>query len=167
MTSEADELEAIRRTLAAYNIAGDRMRLEELAATFMAEGVLEIPTATLSGRAAIAAGLGGGARRTESADAPAPPGRRRPSFVRHHLTTCLLELTGPERAAGRTYFTVFTDIGPDHAGVYADRLCKVDGRWLFEHRKVMIDWLSEDTLFGNLVEAHKARLAARDAARAV
>jgi hypothetical protein len=166
MSHQAEDLEAIRRTLAAYSIAGDRMRLEELAATFLGDGVLEIPTATLSGRAAIAAGLGG-ARQARSPDAPAPPGRRRPSFVRHHLTTCLLELTGPDTAAGRTYFTVFTDIGPDHAGVYADRLRKADGQWLFEHRKVMIDWLSEDTLFGDLVEAHKARLAARGAARAV
>jgi hypothetical protein len=164
MTTDADELEAIRRTLAAYNIAGDRMRLEELAATFMEDGVLEIPTGALRGRTAIAAGLGG-RRRRDTADAPTRSDVRRPSFVRHHLTTSLLELAGPESATGRTYFVVFTDVGPDHAGFYVDRLRKVDGAWLFEHRQVMIDWMSEATLFGNLVEAHRARLAARGETR--
>jgi len=161
MTTDADELEAIRRTLAAYNVAGDRMRLSELAATFMEDGVLELPTSSLNGRAAIAAGLGGGARRSSSPDAAGAV--RRPTFVRHHLTTSLLELTGPDTAAGRTYFVVFTDIGPDHAGFYADTLRKVEGAWLFEHRKVMIDWMSEATLFGNLLEAHQARMAVRSA----
>jgi hypothetical protein len=160
MTNEADELEAIRRTLAAYNIAGDRMRLAELAATFMEDGVLELPTSSLGGRAAIIAGLGGGRR---EAPATAASAARRPTFVRHHLTTSLLELTGPETASGRSYFMVFTDVGPDHAGVYVDQLRKTEVGWLFAHRKVMIDWMSEATLFGNLVQAHKTRLAARTA----
>jgi hypothetical protein len=163
MTNEADELEAIRRTLASYNVAGDRMRLDDLAATFAEDGVLELPTSSLHGRAAIAAGLGGGARRDANPPSDANAGSRRPTFVRHHLTTSRLELTGPDAAVGRTYLIVFTDVGPDHAGVYVDKLRKLDGAWLFEHRKVMIDWLSEATLFGNLVAAHKARLAARGA----
>jgi hypothetical protein len=160
MTTEAEELEAIRRTLAAYNVAGDRMRLDELSATFMEDGVLELPTSSLNGRAAIVAGLSGARRETPLTAAPAI---RRPTFVRHHLTTSLLELTGPDSASARTYFMVLTDIGPDHAGAYVDRLRKIDRAWLFEHRKVMIDWMSEATLFGNLVEAHKARIAARAA----
>jgi len=161
MPTTAEELEAIRYTLAAYNIAGDRMRLDALAATFTEDGVLETPASTLRGRAGIAAGLGGGGPR--SAEGAAAPTGRRPTFVRHHLTTSLLDLTGPDTAAGRTYFMVFTDVGPDHAGFYVDKLRKVDGAWLFEHRRVMIDWMSEATLFGNLVEAHKARMAARGA----
>ena len=160
MSTEADELEAIRRTLAAYNVAGDRMHLEALAATFMEEGVLETPTSVLRGRAGIAAGLGGGARSSAEGEAPRPAARR-PTFVRHHLTTSHLGLTGPEAAEGRTYFIVFTDVGPDHAGFYLDRLRKVDGRWLFELRRVMIDWMSEATLFTHLLESHRARMAAR------
>jgi hypothetical protein len=160
MLSEADELEAIRRTLAAYNMAGDRMRLDALAATFMEDGILELPTSTLRGRAAIVAGLGGGARRVDEGS-PQPSAARRPTFVRHHLTTSLLDLTSAETAEGRTYFMVFTDVGPDHAGFYVDKLRKVAGQWLFQHRQVMIDWMSEATLFTNLVAAHKARMAAR------
>jgi hypothetical protein len=162
MPTTADELEAIRHTFAAYNTAGDRMKLGDLAATFTEDGVLETPTSTLRGRAGIAAGLGGG-RRAPALPEIAAPAARRPTFVRHHLTTSLLDLTGPDTAEGRTYFIVFTDVGPDHAGFYADKLRKVEGAWLFEHRKVMIDWMSEATMFGNLVEAHKARLAARGA----
>lgn len=157
MIDEATELQAIRQTQAAYNIAGDRMRLGALADTFTADGVLETPNARFDGREAIRAGLGAG-RGREAPEA----GVRRPSFVRHNLTTSLVELTGPETAEGRTYFIVFTDIGPDHMGCYVDRLRKVDRRWLFEHRRVLIDWMSEQTLFGALAQAHQARLARKD-----
>jgi hypothetical protein len=159
MASAADELEAIRHTLAAYNIAGDRMRIEALADTFTEDGVLETPTFRMEGRAAILAGLGGANR-----GRPAPtPGERRPSFVRHNLTTSKLELTGAETAEGRSYFIVFTDIGPDHMGCYVDRFRKVEGRWLLADRRVLIDWLSEETLFSHLLESHRARLTARHA----
>lgn len=155
MTNRAEELECIRHTMAAYNIAGDRMRLGDLADTFTADGVLEIPTGKLRGREAIRAGLGRG----RSEDAPAPG--RRPTFVRHNLTTSLIDLTGPDTAQGRTYFIVFTDIGPDHMGCYVDKLSKADGRWRFLERRVLIDWMNEGTLFGHLLEAHRARLAGR------
>jgi len=155
MSDNATQLEAIRNTLAAYNIAGDRLRLEDLAATFAPHGVLETPTARMEGRDAILAGLGRG----RETDAPAPLARRGPTFVRHNLTTCLLDLTGEATATGRSYFIVFTDIGPDHMGCYVDRLIKLDGRWLFEHRRVLIDWMSEQTLFTHLLDAHRARRA--------
>ena len=155
MTNRAEELELIRHTMAAYNIAGDRMRLGDLADTFTGDGVLEMPTGTLRGREAICAGLGRG----RSEDAPAPS--RRPTFVRHNLTTSLIDLTGHDTAQGRTYFIVFTDIGPDHMGCYVDKLSKADGRWRFAERRVLIDWMSDETLFGHLLEAHRARLAGR------
>jgi hypothetical protein len=155
MNDTASELEAIRHTMAAYNIAGDRMRLDELANTFAPHGVLETPTARLEGREAIMAGLG----RDRGADAPAPRAQRGLTFVRHNLTTSLLDLTGEASAEGRSYFVVFTDIGPDHMGCYVDRLIKTDGRWVFEYRRVLIDWMSEQTLFTSLIDAHRARRA--------
>jgi hypothetical protein len=156
MVDTAAELAAIRHTMAAYNIAGDRMRIEELADTFTEDGVLETPTARMQGRAAIFEGLGGGRPRPTSAQ-----GERRPSFVRHNLTTCLLDLTGEGTAEGRSYFIVYTDIGPDHMGCYIDRFSKVAGRWLLAERRVLIYWLSEQTFFTGLLDAHRARLAAR------
>jgi hypothetical protein len=155
MNDTASELEAIRHTMAAYNIAGDRMRLEALAATFAPHGVLETPTARMEGREAILAGLGRG----RGSDPPASDTLRGPTFVRHNLTTSLLDLTSEVNAEARSYFMVFTDIGPDHMGCYVDRLIKLDGRWLFEHRRVLIDWMSERTLFTNLLDAHRARRA--------
>jgi hypothetical protein len=152
MAGEASELIAIRNMMSAYNVAGDRMRVEALAATFMDDGVLQTPTATYRGRAGIIAGLGGGPQ--------GAAGRRtgpRPTVVRHNLTTSHVTLSGPDMAEGRTYFIVFTDVGPDHAGHYVDRLRKVDGTWLFEHRDVRVDWIAEASLFPALKAAHAAR----------
>ena len=159
-----DDLEAIRQTMAAYNIAGDRMRVEALADTFTVDGVLETPAARYEGRDAIVRGLGGRDRPASTQPAPAA---RRPSFVRHNLTTSHIELTSQDTAEGRTYFIVFTDIGPDHMGCYVDRLTKTGGLWLLEHRRVLIDWMSQDTLFESLLANHRERIAARATSRAV
>lgn len=159
-----DDFEAIRQTMAAYNIAGDRMRLDALADTFTVDGVLEIPTARYQGRDAIARGLGG---RDRPAEAQPTTSARRPSVVRHNLTTSLIELTSEAAAEGRSYFIVFTDIGPDHMGCYVDRLAKTGGRWLLEHRRVLIDWMSEDSLFESMLANHRERLAAKASSRAV
>ncbi len=154
MTSPADDLEAIRHTLSTYSVNGDRLKLEALAGAFTEDGVLETPSSTLRGRAEIIAGLGGGER-----NAP-PPGQRRLTFIRHNLTTSHLELTGPDTASGRTYFIVFTDIGPDHMGYYVDRLVKQDGQWLLAHRRVMIDWMSDESLMHGQRESYEASRAA-------
>jgi hypothetical protein len=152
------DIEAIRQTMAAYNIAGDRMRIGALADTFTVDGVLETPTARYEGRDGIASGLG-------QRDPTAPASARRPTFVRHNLTTSQIDLTGEDTAEGRTYFIVFTDIGPDHMGCYVDRLQKTGAGWRFEHRRVLIDWISDDTLFEGLLVAHRRRTAAKAGAR--
>lgn len=137
--TEAEHLaiSAIRQTMAAYTIAGDRFRLDELAACFTPDGVLETPLWQAVGRDEIVARLRGGGSL----------GAVKPRFVRHHLTTCLIE-PGPDgTATGRSYFMVLTDIGPDHAGTYLDRFWQVDGRWLFASRSVQVDWKSEASRF--------------------
>ena len=150
----ADELAEIQRVQASYNLNGDRMRLDALAATFAVNGVLETPTAAYVGRDAIRTGLGGG-------DRPKPATARPHTFTRHHLTTSDVRLTGPDSAAGRTYFQVYTDIGLDHLGFYDDGLVKEDGAWRFARRRVRIDWVSDQTLMPALLSAHKARLDSR------
>jgi len=145
-----DELlarEAIRHTLACYNMAGDRARVDDFVAVFTEDAELEIvsrkPGATqvIRGREAIRAwlaGFGGG-------DAGSPA-RERPQFVRHHLTTCQIDLTGPDTARARTYFHVYTQIGPDHAGHYADEFRRVGDRWLIFRRSARTDWHSPGSL---------------------
>jgi hypothetical protein len=68
-------------------------------------------------------------------------------FVRHHISTSHVEFTGPDTAEGRTYFAVYTPIGPDHAGVYTDRFRKTGDRWLISHRKVRTEWRAENSFF--------------------
>jgi hypothetical protein len=156
--AEAAELAAIRHVQATYNIAGDRLRLAELAAAFTEGGVLETATDRMVGRTAIAEGLDPGRK-------PAMAGGvRRPTLVRHNLTTSSIALTGPASAEGRTYFIVFTDIGPDHMGVYVDKLSKTDDGWRLAHRRVLIDWVSADSLFPELAAPYLARVAARGGA---
>jgi hypothetical protein len=145
---------AIANLLAAYNVAGDRMRLADLAATFLEDGVLATPTAAWTGREEIERGLRGD---------PGAAGPR-PTVVRHHLTTHHVEFTDVDAAQGRTYFMVFSDIGSDHAGHYLDRLRKTAQGWRFERRDVRVDWIAEASLFPTLRAAHMARRAAQAAA---
>jgi hypothetical protein len=134
---EALAREAIRYTLSVYNSSGDRGRLDELAAAFAPDGILEFSGSRFVGRAAIIEALGGTVELThKSATAPDGPA----PLVRHHLTTSRIELVNDREAQGWTYFFVVTGVGPDHSGVYVDRFAALDGRWLITHRRVKIDW---------------------------
>lgn len=148
---ELADREEIRHLLSVYNTAGDRMRLDELASVFTEDGILETTRFRLRGRREIAEGLGaGGARsRTPSDPAAAAPQRPRLSLVRHNLTTSRIDLTGPDSATGRTYFTVLTDVGPDHAGVYVDEFVKIDKSWRIAHRQVRIDWVAANAIMAS------------------
>ncbi|KKC25222.1 nuclear transport factor 2 family protein [Sphingomonas sp. SRS2] len=128
----------IKRLIAAYNIAGDRGRLDEIAACFAADGVLQTPLWQAAGRSEIAAGLRNSNSRGDSVV----------QFVRHHVTTSLISFDG-DVVTGRSYFLVFTQIGPDHAGVYVDRYRQEDGEWRIAHRQVRIDWKAPESLFVN------------------
>ena len=146
-----DELlarEAIRHTLASYNMAGDRLKLDEFLAVFTEDAVLESAGATpgegfrCEGREAIRRWM------TDFPSRPArPAGVEAPKFVRHNLTTSQIELTGPETAKARTYFHVYTQIGPDHAGYYVDVLRKTGDRWLIADRRIRVDWRAPNSLF--------------------
>ena len=145
--------EAIRHTMACYNMAGDRARADEFAAAFTEDGILEsdgVPEADAfrhEGREALRTWM---TRWRE----PSGPGISSPraTFVRHHLSTCLIELTGADTAKARTYCTAYTDIGPDHGGVYLDEFRKVGDRWLIAHRRVRLDWRVPGSLFGDAIK---------------
>ena len=128
--------EAVRDTLARYNHAGDRGRLEELAAQFTPDGILEVHGRDrLEGRAAIIAGLGGVVRRSQDGAVPGGP----PPIVRHHVSSVLIHDVTPDRAEADSYFAVFTRDGLDHWGRYRDVLVPCEGRWLLAHRRVRTD----------------------------
>jgi hypothetical protein len=134
--------EGIRHTLASYNMAGDRARTDEFVAVFAEDAIFESDGFHLEGRQAIREWKSG-----FNKPDPGAPQARRAKFVRHNITTCLIEVTGPETATARTYYTVLTDIGPDHCGYYVDAFRKVGDRWLISHRKVRMDWRSPESVF--------------------
>ncbi len=134
MADLAADRDAIRDLLARYTYEGDRGRVNELAACFAPDGILEYPGARPAGPDAIAAALGSGTRDP------------RLTFVRHHITNPLIRVDG-ENATARSYFTVHSDVGPDHSGTYDDRLVRTADGWRFAHRRVRIDWQAETSLF--------------------
>lgn len=151
--------EACRDTLAQYTHSGDRFLMDEYAASFCEDGVLEIRgLEPARGRAAIVERVGGakaaraardGAAAAKAAAQPgaeAPPAPTR--IVRHNVTNVRFESVGREEITVASYFTVFTEIGLDHMGRYRDRMVPVDDRWLIAHRFVSTDWRSPDTTFG-------------------
>jgi hypothetical protein len=138
--------EAIRHTQAAYHLAGDRGRVDDLVAVFAEDGVLEIPTGVHAGRQAIRAALS-----AVRVDAPAPT--EIPGFLHHHLTTTHVELDGPDAATGTCYFLVMSPVGVDHCGRYADRYVRVDGEWLIARRRATVSWASPDSVVGAKVTA--------------
>lgn len=148
MLEEMLAREGIRKTIHAYNAAGDTRDGAAFASLFADDAVLEfagfgpVPGFRSTGIDEIRA-------RTASWS-PVPgqdPSLTLASFIRHNITTCRIDLTGTDSANARTYFVVFTDIGPDHAGTYTDMLVRRGGDWLFAHRKITLDWRSPGSIF--------------------
>jgi hypothetical protein len=140
--------ECIRQTITGYTAAGDSRNAELFHAQWAEDATLEfagfppLPGFRHEGLAAIR-----GMTSAWGKPAVTDPTLRTARFIRHNLTTCHIELTGRDTAAARTYFIVFTDIGPDHSGVYSDTLVRQGERWLFAHRRITLDWRSPDSIF--------------------
>jgi len=141
--------EECRDTLAQYSHAGDRFLLEEFAAAFCEDGVLEIRgSEPIKGRTAIIERFGGQTTAMQARDAARerPPEATR-RIVRHNVTNIRFESVSPEEAVLASYFTVFTEKGPDHVGRYRDHLVPVGERWLIAHRFVSTDWRARGSTF--------------------
>jgi SnoaL-like domain len=134
-TWELAAREGVRDTVAAYADAGDRFRLDDLAALFTEDGVLEVKgRSTAKGRSEIVAMLGGRSRtKSESTQNPER------FFIRHFVTNLRFVTLEPDRAETTAYFLVLTPAGPDHWGRYRDVLVRREDRWLFEHRLAAVD----------------------------
>jgi 3-phenylpropionate/cinnamic acid dioxygenase small subunit len=143
--------EAIRQTMADYTMAGDRLKVGEFVAVFTQDAVLETegvpePDAfRYAGRDAIR----GWISRWQEPNADAPV--HQASFIRHHLSTCQIELTGADTARARTYWVAYTDVGPDHCGTYLDSFRKTGERWLIAHRRIRLDWRVDKSLYRTAV----------------
>jgi 3-phenylpropionate/cinnamic acid dioxygenase small subunit len=144
--------EAIRDTMAKYNTSGDRLKVEDYVACFTEDGIMESEYVRddqafrYAGKAEILAWQSRWRNREPDAEAI-----HKATFIRHHLSTCKIDLTGPDTAKARTYWVAWTDIGPDHAGYYLDDFRKVGDDWLIAHRRVRLDWESPDSLYRTAV----------------
>jgi hypothetical protein len=132
--------EHIRDTLARYNWAGDAGRLDDLADTFCADGVLEIRgLEPLRGRSEIVAFLGG-----VTGNVAASAGVKR--IVRRNVANVLFDDVARDQAQVSSYFTVVTHIGLDHVGRYRDTLVPDGDVWRIRHRKVSTDWAASNSV---------------------
>lgn len=154
---DLDEMRAragIRATVERYTHHADRGDVDDLARCFVEDGVLEFVGEW------TAAGHDGILDRTSSV---AVDTRRRPHpMLRHHLASHHVELSSAQDASATTYFTAYTEVGPDHVGRYVDRLERVAGQWLIAHRRVVVDWWAPNTVYRD----EAARSAQRRAGRA-
>ena len=130
--SEAIAREEIRDVISRYNHAGDRGDLDALVRCFTETGVLDLEGEDdCAGRAAI---------RERLSDVVSDLAERSErALLRHHVSSIRIELTGFDTAIAASYFLVFTEVGLDHWGRYADRLVRADGAWRIAHRKVRVD----------------------------
>jgi len=143
--------EAIRHTMTRYTMAGDRLRTDDFIAVFTddavlaSEGVDESDVFRYEGREAIREWIMRWSHRSGAAQSPTA------TFVRHHLASSFIELTGPGTAKARTYWVAYTNIGPDHCGYYVDVFRKTGEDWLIAERKVRLDWRAPNSLFTTAV----------------
>jgi hypothetical protein len=126
--------EAIRDTIAAYTMSGDRGDIAAYAATFAEDGLLETPIGSATGPAAIM-GFVHDVAIPNMKDYLALKTR-----VRHHLTTSRIEMSSADEAKAWTYFQLIGGGQILESGVYADRLRRTDKRWLFAHRQIRLEW---------------------------
>jgi hypothetical protein len=144
--------EGIRKTLANYTMAGDRLRVDDFVATFTQDAIFESDAVSQEkkfryvGREAIRAFILSWGRGAHDANPV-----HQSKFIRHHLSTCQIDLTGPDSAKSRTYWVAYTNIGPDHCGYYVDVFRKIGDQWLIAHRKVREDWMAPNSLYTSAV----------------
>jgi SnoaL-like domain len=132
--------EHIRDTLARYNWSGDAGRLDDLADTFCADGVLEIRGfEPLRGPSEIVAFLGGVTGSVADSTDVKP-------IVRHNVASVLFTEVTPDHAQVSSYFTVVTHVGLDHIGRYRDTVVPDGDTWRIKHRKVSTDWAAPNSV---------------------
>ncbi len=136
--SELMAREQIRDTFSRYAHCADSGRFAELVELFTPDGVLAIDgRPELHGRQAIREFLS--ATKTNLASTLERP------YIRHHVSSIIIEVHGVDDASAASYFLAITQQGPDHWGRYRDRLARIDGRWLLRHRRVRPDGHAEQS----------------------
>jgi SnoaL-like domain len=140
--ADAEAQLGILSTMGRYIYAVDHGNTDKILELFTHDGVLHPHgLSECRGRAAIAAFIEAS---RESRSVGPDVGR-----VRHHVSSVHIELDDREHARAWSYFLALNATGPDHWGVYRDRLTRVDEQWLFQHRSVAIEGATPDGWIGS------------------
>jgi hypothetical protein len=136
--------EGIRDLVARYNMYSDRGWFDQTADLFTPEASLDVvhygETVSHAGHAAIRSMFGG--VKSDWGGQAADTGA--PAYVRHMVTTHVIDLEDERTAGGRAYFTVFMHHGADHWGRYRDKYTLTDTGWKFAHRLAITDgWVAD------------------------
>jgi hypothetical protein len=124
---------AIGELIGRYTRAGDTGRAAEFGELFAEDGEFEINGGRRAkGQPAIAALM----EEVKRAFATAPS-----TFfpARHHVTGLTVDFTDHDHAVGRSYFLLVGGWGPDHWGVYRDRLERREAGWRFARRHAVME----------------------------
>jgi hypothetical protein len=137
---ELEAREEIRDLVARYNANGDSGRYEQVLELFAPDAVMTINDGNeYVGPDEI--------RSIFTTTASQASFGSHPVYLRHMTATLQIDLIDENRATGRCYYQVLTDIGLDHWGRYIDEYRTVQGFWKFSRRKVTQDGRSEGSLF--------------------
>jgi len=128
--------EAIRDLVARYNANGDSGRFAQVRELFNEDATMTIEgDRTYAGIDEIMTIFTGTATNVTA------------DFVRHFTSTHQIDVQTSDRAVGRLYYAVLTQVGLDHWGRYVDEYARIDGRWLFASRTVSVDGWSSASVF--------------------
>lgn len=134
----ADDRAEIENLSNRYMVAVDAGDIETVMSTWAEDGVLEWVYGVEHGKAAIRKAMSGfgGARRVEI-----PEGATSRPRTRHQIINHVIDVDG-DKAKTIAYWFALTNNTPQkdvqllYFGHYEDDLVRVNGKWLFKHRRV-------------------------------
>lgn len=131
--------------LSRYTGLGDSGRVDEFAALFTGDGVLDVGGRQFVGPAAIA----DFARRSAVAMGAIEgllPGN-------HHVSSRMTDRVSEDTARSQSVFLFIGTTGPDHWGTYRDRLVRTGDGWRFVSRSVRFSGFAEASGARDYVES--------------
>jgi len=136
-TSYAEDRAAIEDLQARYLFAMDFHDPDLYVQTFTEDGILDVGSGEIRGRAAIREAVAG----MPNPAAPPADSELWQAVGRHNISNIAIEVDG-DMARGRAYWFHYSNNTPTRAAVfdgfghYEDEMVKVDGQWLFTKRRI-------------------------------
>jgi ketosteroid isomerase-like protein len=145
----ADDRAEIENLSNKYMVAVDAGDIETVMSTWAEDGVLEWVNGIERGKAAIRKAMSGfGGARPQNI----PEGAKSRPRTRHQIINHVIDVEG-DTARTTAYWFAFTNNTPQtdvqllYFGHYEDVLQRVNGKWLFKHRKVFNESRDNRALF--------------------